>query len=123
MKRLDEDGDWVDNGALPDGVTPDDEEYGDMLQDPLPDLDDIGVEELDRYIGTQVELLSGDSTIQGTVVKRSRGHDGRLIGRAHANPLFDTREYEIRYTDGTVDTLTANTIAENMFARIDSEGR
>jgi hypothetical protein len=56
------------------------------------------------------------------VVKRSRGLDSEPIGRAHANPLFDTREYEIEFADGTRDKYQANVIAENVFAQIDSEG-
>jgi hypothetical protein len=58
----------------------------------------------------------------GRVIKRSRGHDDEPIGRAHANPLFDTREYEIKFMDGTREKYQANVIAENMFAQLDTEG-
>ena len=58
----------------------------------------------------------------GRVVKHSRGLDGEPIGRAHANPLFDTREYEIEFIDGTHEKYQANIIAENMFAQVDREG-
>jgi hypothetical protein len=51
-----------------------------------------------------------------------RGLDGEPIGCAHANPLFDTREYEVEFTDGTNEEYQANVIAENMFAQIHSEG-
>jgi hypothetical protein len=56
------------------------------------------------------------------VIKRTRGLDGKPIGHAHANPLFDTREYEIEFTDGTHKRYQANIIAENMYAQVDSEG-
>ena len=59
---------------------------------------------------------------RGRVIKRSRGLDGEPIGRAHANPLFDTREYEVEFTDGTHERYQANVIAENMYAQVDSEG-
>jgi hypothetical protein len=36
--------------------------------------------------------------------------------------LFDSREYEIEFADGTRDKYQANVIAENMFAQVDSEG-
>jgi hypothetical protein len=36
--------------------------------------------------------------------------------------LFNTREYEIEFADGTHEKYQANTIAENMFAQVDSEG-
>jgi hypothetical protein len=37
----------------------------------------------------------------GCVVKWSWGLEGEPIGCAHSNPLFDTREYEVEFTDGT----------------------
>ena len=40
----------------------------------------------------------------------------------HNNPLFDTREYEVEFTDGSQEKYQANIIAENMFAQVDSEG-
>jgi len=45
-----------------------------------------------------------------------------MIGRAHNNPLFDTREYEVEFTDGTHEKYQANIIAENMYAQVDDEG-
>ena len=39
----------------------------------------------------------------------------------HTNPLFDTQEYDIEFTDGTMEKYTANVIAENMFAQVDSK--
>jgi hypothetical protein len=50
------------------------------------------------------------------------GLDDEPIDRAHANPLFDTREYKIEFTDGTREKYQANVIAENMFAQVDNEG-
>ena len=29
--------------------------------------------------------------------------DGRLIGRAHRNSVFDTREYNVEMVDGTIE--------------------
>ena len=59
---------------------------------------------------------------QGRVTKRLRGIDGEAVGCAHANPFFDTREYDIEFTDGSVDKYTANVITENMFSQVDDEG-
>jgi hypothetical protein len=58
----------------------------------------------------------------GRVIKRARGLDGEPLGRAYTNPLFDTREYDIEFTDGTTEKYQANLIAENMFAYVDDEG-
>jgi ribosomal protein L27 len=56
------------------------------------------------------------------VIKRARGLDGETIGRAHDNPLFDSQEYEVKFTDGTREKYQVNIIAENMFAQVDSKG-
>ena len=58
---------------------------------------------------------------RGRVAKRQRGLDGKAVGHAHANPFFDTREYDIEFMDGSVDKYTANLITENMFAQVDDE--
>jgi hypothetical protein len=49
--------------------------------------------------------------------------DGTVRGRANANPMLDTRTYEIEFPDGRSDEYTANVIAENMYAQCDAEGR
>ena len=56
------------------------------------------------------------------MIKRSWGLDGEPIGRTHQNPLFDTHEYEVEFTDGTCEKYQANIIAENMVAQVDNEG-
>jgi hypothetical protein len=50
-------------------------------------------------------------------------HLGNPLGKAHPNPLLDTREYEVQLEDGTYDSYFANTIAENLFSQCDAEGR
>ena len=40
----------------------------------------------------------------------------------YTNPFFDTREFEIEFTDGTRDEYTANLIAENMYVQVDDKG-
>ena len=83
-----------------DENTPSPEEYDDMHVGERPEDDDE--EAIDKYLN--VELLMNVGTNderRGRVIKRSRGLDGEPIGRAHANPLFDTREYEVEFTDGT----------------------
>jgi len=49
--------------------------------------------------------------------------NGNPIGRAHSNPILDTRMFEVEFLDGTTQALAANVIAENMFAQVDQEGR
>jgi hypothetical protein len=57
------------------------------------------------------------------VKRRKRDNDGNPVGVRHSNPILDTREYEVEFPDGSVDVLTANTIAEAMYSQIDNDGR
>jgi hypothetical protein len=59
----------------------------------------------------------------GKVVQRKRELDGTVRGRANANSMLDTRNYEIEFPGGRRDEYTANIIAENMYAQCDIEGR
>ena len=57
------------------------------------------------------------------MTKRLRDKDGLPIGTAHDNPILDTRVYEVEFPDGhTKASLSANAIAENLFAQVDDEG-
>ena len=47
---------------------------------------------------------------------------GIPIGRAHYNPILDTIVYEVEYLDGNKASLSANTIAANIFSQVDEEG-
>ena len=106
--------------------TPGDNEYGDMMTEPLADAeDDIDPEVYDKYIGAKVVLDEGTNSggNLATVKRRTTDINGRPTGTAHSNPLLDTREYEIELEDGTTDRIFANKIAENIYAQVDDEGR
>ena len=72
----------------------------------------------------EISLPRGqDSTpIAAHVKQRATGDDGKLLGRAHNNPLLDTRQYEVQFVDGHKEVLTANIIAENPIAQVDKDG-
>ena len=96
----------IDNDENPGVVyadedqTPSHEDYGDMHVDERPEDDDE--EAVDKYLNVELIMNMGTNNERhGRVIKRSRGLDGEPIGHAHANPLFDTREYEVEFTDGT----------------------
>ena len=40
--------------------------------------------------------------------------EGKDVGTMNNNPLIDTREYEVDFSDGVTEALTANIIAENL---------
>ena len=104
------------------GVVPTDEEYGKMIQEEKPDVEDLE-EEYDNYLGAQIQLDVGGEKLLGTVVKRKKGLDGKPIGTKHKNPIFDDRAYEVSFPGGVVHEYTANVIAESLYSQIDDQGR
>jgi hypothetical protein len=115
----DEDGDDLGNNWNPN--VPTDAEYDDMIQEPKPDVDDI--ETYDKYLNSEFVIDRGGEQVRARVAKRARSDSGLPIGHSHANPLFDTREYECVTEDGVTERYSANVIAENIYAQCDDEGR
>ena len=90
----------------------------------MPEADEeYSPEAFDKYLTACVLLDRGGEAQLGVVKKRRKGVDGNPIGRSNNNPLLDTREYEVEFPDGSVDVLTANTIAEALYSQVDDEGR
>ena len=44
------------------------------------------------------------------------------MGRAHTNPILDTRIYQFEFIGGKVTELTANVISESMYTQYDADG-
>ena len=96
----------------------------------IPDIDEVvdntDEEELnnsyDRYVGVEMNLPDrrGD-LVMAKVIKKTRDADRNPDTGAY-NPLNDHSRYEVKFTDGSTEELTANVIAENMMAGCDSEG-
>ena len=63
----------------------------------------------------------GESTF-AHVTKRLKDANGFPIGTSHENPLLDTRFYEVEYADRHKASMSANSIAMNLFAQVDAEG-
>jgi len=80
--------------------------------------------EFDPYLRMEIGLPRGpDGELQhATVRRRLTTDEGVPIGRAHSNPLMDSRVYEVEYLDGATEVLAANIIAENLLAQVDEEG-
>ena len=55
-------------------------------------------------------------------MSHKRDSDGNPIGRANDNPILDSRHYLVEFDDGDVSELTANVIAESMYAMCDPDG-
>ena len=103
------------------GIVPSDAEYGDMIEDTNDEADDHP--DLDNYIHMNLLLDVGGEQLQGRVIRRATDSEGRKKGRAHTNPIFDTRAYLVEFKDGSVEEYTANIIAENIYSQVDGEGR
>jgi hypothetical protein len=91
----------------------------------MPDIDDLDehdVDTYDPYVGASVQLSIGDKFQTGKVNGRKRGLDGVARGKASANPILDTRTYNVEFPDGRSEEYTAKVIAENMYAKCDEEG-
>jgi hypothetical protein len=97
-----------------------DEEYGDMIQEPMSDVDDV--ETYDKYLNAEFVINRGDERIRVRVNKRARTDNCNVIGQAHKNPMFDTREYECILDNRTIKRYSANIIAENLYSQCDDKG-
>ena len=76
------------------------------------------------YLNMELALPQGDSLEprMARVTKRLKDANGIPIGTADDNPLLDMRMYEVEYLDGEHASLSANHIAENLFAQVDDDG-
>jgi hypothetical protein len=68
-----------------------------------------------------VQLSIGDKVQTGKVTGRKRGLYGVARGKASANPILDTRTYNVEFPDVHSEEYTANVIAENMYEQCDEE--
>ncbi|KAI2509582.1 Reverse transcriptase (RNA-dependent DNA polymerase) [Fragilaria crotonensis] len=100
-----------------DDVDGESTQFADADDEPEPDPDTY-----DQYVGASVTLPIGDSMMSGKVRGRKRSLDGNVIGKANKNPILDTRTYEVEFADGQYAEVSANIIAQNMYAMCDSEG-
>jgi hypothetical protein len=106
--------------VMEDGITLTEEEYDGMIVEECPKADDK--EALDKYLNMELRMGAGmDDERWGWVIKHGKGIGGEPVGRAHANPFFDMREYEVKFTDGTIELYATNIIAKNMYAQVNDE--
>ena len=58
---------------------------------------------------------------KGHVVAYSHDASGNVMGRAHTNPILDTRMYQVEFAGGKERELTIIN-AESMYAQCDVDG-
>ena len=61
---------------------------------------------------------------RGRIVKRACENELNVIGigRAHENPILDTKKYVVDFETGEEAELSANAIAQSMHAQCDPKG-
>jgi hypothetical protein len=107
--------------VMDDGITPMEEEYDGMIVQECPRVNDE--EALEKYLNMELRMgARTDDERWGRVIKHAKGIGGEAVGHAHTNPFFDTREYKVEFTNGTIERYAAKVIAENMYAQVDDEG-
>jgi hypothetical protein len=87
------------------------------------EADSFTPESYDEYLLAQVVLPVGGELCRGQVTHRMRDSNGNPIGMRNSNPMMDTREYEVTFPNGSVNSYFANTIAENIYSQVNQEGR
>ncbi len=75
-----------------------------------------------NYIGAKILLPRGGVLSRGRVTRRKRDANGNPIGCSHDSPALDTRSYIMEFDDNDQAELTANLIAESMYAQCDPDG-
>ena len=109
-----------------DAVTPEyelcDDDADDQKHLRVPDIDNVTPEDQDNYVGAKLSLSFGGTMRAGQVKSRARNASGELVGTKNDNPILDTRAYNVELDDGEVAELSANVIAENMYAQCDEFG-
>jgi hypothetical protein len=87
----------------------------------VPDVDNV--DGYDEYIGAELMFdFMGDDAAWGRVIKRAKGENGQPLGARNANPILDTRMYTVQLSDGSHCELSANIIAENLYAQVNEQG-
>jgi hypothetical protein len=83
----------------------------------IPEVDDV--DRYDEYIGAELlfDFLCDDAA-RGHVIKHVKGEDGQPIGKQSINPILDSRMYTVQLSDGSHHKLSANIIAENLYAQV-----
>ena len=98
--------------------------YGDEIIDAkIEDINEVYLDYLNEYINAKVVIPGRDAVpVLATIKQRKRVSSGRPIGEPNANPILDSRVYEVEFLDRRVKEYSLNTLVESMIAQTDGEG-
>ena len=94
------------------------EQTSPQLAEDLETMPGVG----DYYIRAEILLSRVYKMAMGHVVVWCCNASGNIMGRAHTNPILDTRMYQVEVTWRKVTEFTTNAIAESMYTQCDAGG-
>ena len=80
----------------------------------MPEAESHDEESFDKLLSAHVLLPRGEEVEHGKVIGRKCDQDSCPVGYSNANPLLNTRVYEVEFQDGYIQEYLANTIADNI---------
>ena len=67
--------------------------------------------------------IKDDGGLMHAILKKRKLYDEcKSVGNMNNKPLIDTRAYQVEFSDGMTEVLTAKIIVENTLAQVDEEG-
>ncbi len=91
--------------------------YEDQNEAMFPDLDELVTPKVgDKYVHRSIMLPHGYQVIYGTMKACKQENDGKPIGCQSDSSILDRHLYDVQFLHGEVPLLTANAIAQAMYA-------
>jgi hypothetical protein len=75
----------------------------------------------DNYLNAEISVPQGGTLSKSHVTAQKWDKDGNPARRVNANPIINTREYTFTFDDGDETVMSANLIAEAMYAQCDPD--
>ena len=76
----------------------------------------------DTLIQAKLFLPHGEEFLADKVNRLTLDENGKVMGKHSDNPILNTLMYEVELPDGKICPYTANVVADNIYAQVDSEG-
>ena len=109
-------------------ITPEFDKYFDDNDDGSPRMPEAHVIKIEptpevgaNYTNVEIMLLHMPSMERSRVISHKRNSNGNSIGNANANPILDSRCYEVQFDDDVMAELDANIFVASMHAQCDPD--
>ena len=84
----------------------------------VPESNEFDHNVYNGYIQAEVRIMRNGVKQAGKVVAWRKGDDNQPIGKGHSNPLLETCEYIVNFTNSLSEAYSANIIAESIFVQV-----